>query len=113
MGINWKFVALYGAYVAGLHLIDGPWRSWKRGHEGQPVDPWTASHVVWGMIANRMGVPLEQFMALGTINEAVEVGVRAVRPDLLWGTPESPANVITDMAANWAGWELANRLGSR
>jgi hypothetical protein len=108
--INWKYVGAYAAYVAFLHAVDGPWRHWKRGRSGQALDPWTLQHVLWGAIAERMGVDRDQLMALSTVNEAVEAGVRTFRPDLLWGTPESPANVIMDLVANWAGWELARRL---
>jgi hypothetical protein len=109
---HWRYVALYGAYVVALHAIDGPWKRWKQGREGKALDPWTLQHVLWGAIAYRMGVDRSQLVALGTANEVVEAGVRTFRPDLLWGTPESPANVIVDVAANWAGWELAKRLSA-
>ena len=108
-----KFIGLYAAWVVGLHLVDGPWRHWKQGREGRPVDPWTLTHLAWGAIGQRMGVSRNQLVALGTVNEFVELGVRTFRPDLLWGTPESPANVIVDVAANWTGWELADQLGGR
>ncbi len=105
----WKFLGAYGLYVAGLHLIDGPWREWKQGRSGSTVDPWTATHVAWGVVAQRMGISREQFVALGALNELVEFGVRTYRPDMLWGSPESGANVVVDMVANLAGWELGKR----
>lgn len=104
MSATARFVALYGAYVAALHLVDGPWRNWKRGRPS--ADPWTVTHVAWGVVARRMGLGRAEFLTLGALNELTEWGVRAFRPDLLWGSPESPANVALDMAANWAGWEL-------
>jgi len=106
------FAGLYGGYVLFLHLVDGPWRHWKRGREGRAVvDPWTATHVVWGAIGQRFGLSAKEVMILGAVNEALEFEVRRSRPDLLWGEPESPANVIVDMAATWAGFELARALG--
>ncbi len=110
--INWRYVALYGAYVAALHALDGPWRRWKFGWEGRAVDPWTLQHLLWGAIAQRVGVGPGQLALLGLANEAVEAGVRHYRPDLLWGTPETPLNVAADLVANQAGWELARRLGA-
>lgn len=108
--VNWRFVALYGAYVAGLHVFDGPWRRWKSGYEGAALDPWTLQHVLWGAIANSMSVGRGQLAVLAVANEVVEAGVRALRPDLLWGTPETPANVAVDLVATLAGWELARRI---
>ena len=107
---DWKFVALYTSYVLALHAIDGPWKHWKEGYEGRAFDPWSFQHVIWGLIAQRMGLERNQIMALSAINEAVEMGVRAVRPDLLWGSPETPLNVITDLGATWAGWEMGRFL---
>jgi hypothetical protein len=97
----------YGAYVAFLHVVPGPWRNWKRGYEGQALDPWTLQHVLWGVIARRWGLTQGQLLALSAANELIEYGVRSRRPDLLWGTPETPANVAVDIAANAAGWWIA------
>jgi hypothetical protein len=101
-----KYSALYGAYVVALHAIDGPWQHWKEGWEGRAVDPWTSQHLLWGLIGQRMGLNQNEILVLTTINEAVELGVRTFRPDLLWGSPESPRNVIVDIVATWAGWKL-------
>lgn len=104
-----RFVAYYAAYVAALHMIDGPWRHWKQGHAGSSIDPWTVTHVAWGVIAARMGLTRNQVLVLSALNEVAEHGARALRPDLLWGTPETPANVVVDLAATWAGWEVARQ----
>lgn len=106
MRVPWKFLALYSGYVAALHTFDGPWREWKR--DGDTVDNWTWTHVAWGMIARRMGLGRGEFMVLGALNEVVELGVRTWRPDLLWGTPESTANVVVDLASNLVGWEAGS-----
>ncbi len=105
-----KYSAAYAAYVAFLHAVDGPWRHWKDGHEGQAVDPWTYQHVLWGGIGAAMGLTARQVLILGSVNELVEWGVRTYRPDLLWGSPESRANVFMDLVASLAGWKLAELL---
>lgn len=104
-----RYVALYVLYVAALHAFDGPWRDWKRGRRGA-IDKWTLTHLAWGALAARMGVPEDVFMALGAANELGEYAVRRARPDLLWGSPESGPNVLTDVAANWIGYKLGRRL---
>lgn len=104
------YCALYAVYVAALHAIDGPWRRWKEERPGKAVDGWTATHIVWGMIGRRMGVSEHDVLILSTLNEAVEAGVRTFRPDLLWGSPESAANVLTDMVATYAGYKLEEVL---
>jgi hypothetical protein len=40
----------------------------------------------------------------------VEWGVRTCRPDLLWGSPESPTNVFMDLTASLVGWKLGEML---
>lgn len=61
-----KFLLAYAGYVAGIHLVDGPWRNWSR---GSVVDAWSLTHIGWGMIARRMQVPYRTFMLLGAGNE--------------------------------------------
>lgn len=109
---HWKFLALYSSYVVALHLVPGPWRSWKVGRAGRlgPVDLWSLTHVVWGVIAVRLGLNQADFMKLGAVNELVEAGIRATRPDLLWGSPETLPNVAADLAANWLGFKLGEAL---
>lgn len=104
------FALLYGAYVVTLHAVDGPWRQWKVGREGRAIDPWTGQHVMWGAIAQRMGVSQGALFALGVVNEGIELATRTYRPDLLWGTPESPANVAVDLGSAAAGWWMASKL---
>jgi len=104
------YCALYAAYVAALHAIDGPWRRWKEERPGKAVDGWTATHVIWGMIGRRMGVTEHEVLVLTTLNEAVEFGVRVTRPDLLWGSPESAANVLTDMVSTYVGYKIEEFL---
>ncbi len=41
------FLGIYALYVAGLHLIPGPWKNWKR---GRWVDKWTLTHILWGAV---------------------------------------------------------------
>jgi hypothetical protein len=105
-----KYSAAYAAYVAFLHAVDGPWRHWKDGREGAAVDPWTGQHVLWGTLGSFMGLTPKQILILGTVNELVELGVRTYRPDLLWGSPESPQNVFFDLMASLVGWELGELL---
>lgn len=111
MAIPWKYVAAYGAYVLALHAVEGPWRRWKVGYEGAAVDPWTLTHALWGAIAHRMGVSRSQLLVLSAANEGAEWATRTFRPDLLWGTPETSANVGVDLVATLAGWELARLVG--
>ncbi len=104
------YVLLYGAYVAALHLIPGPWHAWKRGYELRAVDPWTGQHLLWGAIAQRMGVSAGQLMVLGVLNEAAELLIRRYRPQWLWGQPDVPLNLAADLAANLVGWQGAQWL---
>ena len=104
------FIGFYGGYVLFLHLVDGPWKQWKLGREGQAVDPWTATHIAWGAIGQRFGLTVKEVMVLSTVNEALEYEIRRSRPELLWGEPESPANVLVDIAATWAGYALARAV---
>lgn len=106
-------MAWYAAYVAALHVVPGPWRQWKRDHAGSAIDPWTWTHLVWGLIAERMGISRRDFSIMGVTNEVVELGVRKARPDLLWGSPETAGNVIVDLAANALGWELGRMTRRR
>lgn len=108
-----KYAGSYALYVAFLHAVDGPWRDWKEGREGQAVDPWTGQHVLWGALGSYMGLGPGQVLVLSTINELVEWGVRTYRPDLLWGSPESPQNVFMDLVATLAGWKLADVLAGQ
>lgn len=105
-----KYTAAYAAYVAFLHAVPGPWRHWKDGREGKALDPWTGQHVLWGALGAAMGLKPTQVLVLSTINELAEWGLRTYRPDLLWGSPESPQNVFMDLAATLAGWKLAEFL---
>ena len=98
------FLAIYAAWVVLVNTTPGPWRSWNRGAR---IDTWTGTHVAFGVLAQRMGLSLAQITALGAINEVGEAWIRAHRPDLLWGEPESPPNIAVDIAANAAGWLLA------
>lgn len=98
-----RFLTAYGAYVAALHTVPGPWQHWKR---GQYVDAWTLTHVAWSMIGRRMGVPLPTMMALSVANEVGEAWIRRNRPQWLWAEPESPTNIVTDIVANYVGYHL-------
>ena len=100
------YVLSYGAYVAILHAVDGPWRSWKVGREGKTLDPWTLQHVAWGALAGLAGITQLELLGLGVLNELVELGVRRARPDLLWGSPETIANVAGDLVAAALGRAL-------
>jgi hypothetical protein len=108
-----KYSAAYAAYVAFLHAVDGPWRNWKVGREGQALDGWTIQHVLWGALGAYVGLTPKQVLILSTVNELVEYGVRTYRPDLLWGSPESPQNVFMDLAATLAGWKIAELIAKR
>ena len=107
------FSLAYGAYVVFLHAVRGPWRQWKVGREGRILDPWTTQHVMWGAIARAWGISQGQLLALGAANELIEYATRVKRPDLLWGSPESPANVVADLTGSAVGWWLADKLRKR
>jgi hypothetical protein len=96
-----KFVARYGAYVAFLHMVRGPWQQWPK---GESFDKWTWTHVVWGVIAKRMGVTAAELAVLSVANEGAEALVRANRPDLLFGSPEGPTNMLADVAVTMAAF---------
>jgi hypothetical protein len=68
------------------------------------------THIGFGALAYHMGVTLPQITALGAANEAGESWIRANRPDLLWGEPETRQNIAVDILANPAGWLLAEWL---
>ena len=106
-------MALYGGYVFFLHAVDGPWRHWKDGREGQAVDPWTVQHVLWGALGSYMGLAPTQVLLLSSLNEMAEAWVRKTHPDALWGSPESTHNVFMDLVATLAGWKLAELLTKR
>jgi hypothetical protein len=97
------YAALFGATVVGMHVIPGPWTRWS---EGKVVDKWWLTHVFWGWLGARMNQSLDQQMALTAANELGEAWIRQNRPDLLWGTPETPANVAMDFVGNALGWWL-------
>ena len=105
-----KYSLLYLTYVTALHLIPGPWKDWKVGRAGKATDPWTLQHLLWGGLAKTMGLSFGETMVLAAANEAVEAGVRAYRPDLLWGTPETPKNVVVDLLGTAAGWQFTPPL---
>lgn len=102
-----RYLAWYAAYVAGVHLLPGPWRRWEK---GRLVDNWTWTHLVWGALAQRMGLPLQTAVLLAAANEAGEAVLRRRRPGLVFGSPEGPANVAVDVAANAVGWKAAQLL---
>lgn len=105
-----KFSALFGAYVLALHKIDGPWRNWTRKGEGATFDTWTLTHFVWGGIAREFGINLTTLNLLGIGNEAVEFYLRKTKFLGLWGEPETPMNMMTDLIAAAAGWESWNLM---
>ena len=102
-----RYVLLYGAVVTGMHLVDGPWKKWTK---GKAIDPWTWTHVAWGSAGKIMGLTATEMFLLASANEVIEFGFRKTRPDLLWGTPESAANVTLDVAANMAGYYGAEAI---
>ncbi len=101
------YVAIYAVHVVLLHAIDGPWRRWKR---YGAFDAWTATHVAWGAIGRVMGVPEGTMVALTVANELVELGARRLAPQLTWGAPETPPNVVADVVTTWGGWKAADEL---
>lgn len=103
------FMAAYAAYVATVHAVPGPWRQWK--DKGPAAfDMWTLTHVAWGAVAKLMGISLEELVVLASINEVGEYVVREARPDLLWGSPETPDNVAADLVSTVIGWALVNAI---
>lgn len=102
-----RFLLAYGAYVAAVNLVDGPWKQWEK---GQWVDAWTLTHVAWGVIAERMGLSLEQITALAVLNEVGEAVIRRNRSDLAFGSPESPANIAVDVGTTVGAWAASREL---
>jgi len=98
-----QYGALFAAYVAALHTVDGPWERWSK---GEVIDNWWLTHIAWGYLGARMNQSLGQQMALTAANEAAEAWARRYRPDWTWGTHESPANVTMDFVANALGWYI-------
>lgn len=101
------YVGLYTAYVVFLHAVDGPWKRWRR---YGVIDAWTATHVAWGALARAMGVPEGTLVLLAASNELVELGTRRWRPDLVWGAPETNANIAMDVVSTWIGWRIASSV---
>jgi len=98
-----RYVLFYLLYVVAIHAIDGPWRQWTK---GRVIDPWTLTHVIWGVIARKMHVPFTTYMFLAVLNEVGEALARTYAPHLTWGTPESGWNVTMDLVANAIGYKL-------
>ncbi len=65
-----------------------------------PLDDWTLTHILAGIVARKIGMKRNDFLALVLLYELVEVS----RP------PESIANRLLDVAANYLGWELGARF---
>jgi len=101
-----KFILTYVAYVAAINTLPGPWEKWKEGFEGKPLDKWSLTHVAWGAIARAMGVTFDELIMLSASNEVLDQAIRTQNPSLLWGEPESPANVAADIALNLVGFKL-------
>ena len=98
-----SYSAAYGATVAMLHLVDGPWKRWPK---GQLIDNWTYTHIAWGVLAKIWGLSLEQITALTVINELGEAWVRKNRPNLLFGSPESAPNIGMDISTTLVAFRL-------
>ncbi len=96
-----RAIGAYGGYVLFVHMVDGPWKQWDK---GTCVDWWTVTHLACMSIARRMGVPFRDAMVLGVLNEVGEALVRRYRPDLLFGGPEPPCNIVMDLVANYVGY---------
>jgi hypothetical protein len=105
-----SYVAAYLATVAVIHLYpQGPWRNWTHDTD-VAIDPWTWTHVGWGVVAERMNVPFGTYMILATLNEVAEALARRYTPQLTWGGHESPANVAMDLVANAAGYAIPRAI---
>ena len=99
-----SFVAAYGAYFAFLHVVDGPWRHWKK--TPGVYDNWTLTHLAWAALAKRWGITFNELMTLTVVNEGLEYALRQTRPDLLFGTEESWGNVARDVAYTALAYKL-------
>ena len=62
-----------------------------------PVDPWTLTHFVAGVMANQIGMTRGQLLAIVVIYELLERS----------HPPETLLNRVVDGLANFAGWEFA------
>lgn len=97
------FLLSYAGYVILMNTVDGPWRRWSK---GAILDWWTLTHVGWGWLAKKFGLPFQTTMGLTIVNEAGEALVRRYRPDLTWGTPEGLLNIGVDVVSTGVGWNL-------
>ena len=102
-----KYLLLYGASVGLANVFDGPWRRWS---SKANFNGWTSMHVLWGGIAYKFKLSLNQTIALSVLNEAVELWLRKNHPVAMWGDPESNLNIAIDVSANIGGWLAARKL---
>jgi len=99
-----KFSGLYLAYVLAIHAIPGPWRGWTS--HGATFDAWTLTHLAWGQIAKQYKLSLTTLLLLSILNEGAEAYLRHIKFLGIWGDPETPANVVVDLASTSLGWAL-------
>jgi hypothetical protein len=83
--------------------MEGPWQRWSK---GEHVDRWTYTHVLWGIVAKRMGVTATELLSLSVANEAVEAWIRQNKPAMLFGSPEQPGNIVVDVVVTMAAFHL-------
>ena len=74
------------------------------------VDKWTPVHVLSGMIAGWMNVPLPMFLATFAAFEVLEYGLEHKGfPALGTKNPEALANVAGDLAAASIGYMITKK----
>lgn len=101
MSPNARYISSFIATVAALHIIDGPWHRWST---DKAIDPWFFTHIGWGVIAARMGITPRDYWLMVAANGAVEMLSRAQKLPIVWGSRETPANVVMDVVANAVGY---------
>lgn len=98
-----SYSAAYMIYVTLLHQMEGPWKSWDK---GDVIDAWTITHIVWGALGKKWGLSPSEMTVLAALNEVGEALVRKYRKDLLFGSPETVANIVTDIVVTVAAYAI-------
>lgn len=101
MSPNARYISYFLGTVTALHVIDGPWHRWST---DKAFDPWTLTHVGWGIIAAKMNITPRDYWLMVAANGLVEALSRAQKLPIVWGSKETPGNVIVDVLANAAGY---------
>lgn len=71
------------------------------------MDPWTVVHFSAGLMAGLLDISAGWTFTISTLHELIELRPAAMK--FFKSTPESPGNVIIDMAVVMGGWWLGHK----